>query len=176
MEDWPLPTLREFGVLCTFRNILAAEQLFVRASCTVHRRDSTNRLAIATFWRTFHHDGKFSPACWGWGVHALSLFLLSTITSKVVVYALPERADTFLLFLLYPFFLCGTGTLRHGKRYGPPITVQIRSPPAKLDRPPCWIGSLWFFRLCGHESTHIMSWFGWACRASAWILPVLAGA
>ncbi len=27
-----------------------------------HRRESTNRLAITTFWRTFHHDGKFSPS------------------------------------------------------------------------------------------------------------------
>ncbi len=76
MEDWPLPTLSEFGddgVLCTFSNTLAAEQLLVRASCTVHRREGTNRLAMATFWRTFHHDGKFSPAWWGGGVHTHSL-------------------------------------------------------------------------------------------------------
>jgi len=32
---------------------------------------------------------------------------LSTITSKVVVYAPAERADTLLLYLLYPFLLCG---------------------------------------------------------------------
>jgi hypothetical protein len=34
-------------------------------------------------------------------------FTLSTITSKVVVYALAERADTLILFLLYPVLLCG---------------------------------------------------------------------
>ncbi len=25
---------------------------------------------MATFWRTFHHDGKISPAWWEWWVHA----------------------------------------------------------------------------------------------------------
>ncbi len=34
---------------------------------------------------------------------------LSTVTSKVVVYAPAERADTLLLFLLYPFLLYGCG-------------------------------------------------------------------
>jgi hypothetical protein len=37
-----------------------------------HRRASTNRLAMATFWRTFYQDGKwtkFSPAWRVWGVH-----------------------------------------------------------------------------------------------------------
>jgi hypothetical protein len=35
------------------------------------RAQSTHRVAMATFWRIFHHDGKISQACWGWGVHAL---------------------------------------------------------------------------------------------------------
>ena len=34
-------------------------------------------------------------------------FILSTITSKVVVYAPAERADTLRLFLLHLFLLCG---------------------------------------------------------------------
>jgi hypothetical protein len=34
-------------------------------------------------------------------------FTLSTITSKVVVHALAERADIFLLFLLQPILLSG---------------------------------------------------------------------
>ncbi len=38
-----------------------------------HRRKSTNRLAMVTFWSTFQHDGKFSPTWWGLGVHALPL-------------------------------------------------------------------------------------------------------
>jgi hypothetical protein len=50
---------------------------------------------MATFWRTFHHDGKISPAWVRMGVHGARPppFTLSTITSKVVVYALAERAD-----------------------------------------------------------------------------------
>jgi hypothetical protein len=42
------------------------------------RQASTNRLAIATFWRTFHLDGKFSPEpsmVRLWGVHALPIAL-----------------------------------------------------------------------------------------------------
>ncbi len=37
----------------------------------------------------------------GGGVERLPLFTISTITYKVVVYA--QRADTLLLFLLYPY-------------------------------------------------------------------------
>jgi hypothetical protein len=62
---------------------------------------------------------------WQWplsGVHSIMLVnsalagegggvddlpLLSTITSKVVVYAQAERADTLLLFILHPLLLCG---------------------------------------------------------------------
>ncbi len=66
-------------------------------------------------WRTFHHDGKFSPHWWEGGqALPLSLYLpsrggggarpppftLSTITSKVVVYASADRADALPLFLL----------------------------------------------------------------------------
>ncbi len=64
------------------------------------RRESTNRPAMATFWRTFHHDGKISPACWGGGgVHALSFSLYLPSQAKLFVYAPAERADTLLLFL-----------------------------------------------------------------------------
>jgi hypothetical protein len=34
-------------------------------------------------------------------------FTLSAITNTAVMYASAERADTLLLFLLYPFLLCG---------------------------------------------------------------------
>jgi hypothetical protein len=139
MEDWPLPTVREFGAvgaLCTFSSILAAEQLLVKAGCTVHRRESANRLTMAYISSRWY----IQPSLLRVGGTSPLLFMLSTITSKVVVYAPAERADTRLLFLLYPILLCGT--VRHGRRYGPPITVQIKSPPAKLYRTPCWVGSL----------------------------------
>ncbi len=61
-------------------------------------------MATAAFWRTFHHDGKISPAWLGWGVHArpLSLYVV-TITYKVAVYAPTEWADTLTLFHLYQY-------------------------------------------------------------------------
>jgi hypothetical protein len=48
-----------------------------------HRWESTNRLAMATFWRTFHHHGKISPAWWGWGVHTLYLSLYLPSRAKL---------------------------------------------------------------------------------------------
>ncbi len=42
--------------------------------CCIHR---VHRVATATFWRTFHYDGKISPGWWGGGglhAHPLSLF------------------------------------------------------------------------------------------------------
>ncbi len=72
------------------------------------------RLAMAPFWRKFHHDGKISPGWWGWGVPTAHPppFTLSTITHKVVVvYAPAERADTLPLFLLYPYMYSGWGKL-----------------------------------------------------------------
>jgi hypothetical protein len=58
---------------------------------------------MATFWRTFHQDGKFAQAGKGGGGCTPTPFPISTITRKVVVYAPAERADTFNLFLLYPY-------------------------------------------------------------------------
>jgi hypothetical protein len=73
------------------------------------RRESTHRQAMTTFWRTFHHDGNSAYPGEDGGVYCARPPLLSTITSKVVVYAPAERAGTLLLFLLYPFLLCGIG-------------------------------------------------------------------
>ena len=42
--------------------------------------------------------------------HPLSLYLVSTIMYKVVVYSLAERAVELLLFLIYPYYtlwVCG---------------------------------------------------------------------
>jgi hypothetical protein len=40
-----------------------------------------HRVAMATVWRVFHHDGKISPGWWGWGV-ALPLSLYSIYHHK----------------------------------------------------------------------------------------------
>ncbi len=47
-----------------------------------------NRVAMAIFWRTFHHEGKIMQAWWGWEACLLP-FPQSTITYKVVVFAPP---------------------------------------------------------------------------------------
>jgi hypothetical protein len=38
---------------------------------------------MATFWRTFHHDGKFSLALCGWGVQAILLSLYLQAKAKL---------------------------------------------------------------------------------------------
>ncbi len=85
------------------------------------RQECTNRLAMATFWRTFYHDGKFRPAWWGWWVHALRLpsraklwctlqlrwqisysYFCSTLFTSVVL--TPKSADLFYIFYIPPTF------------------------------------------------------------------------
>ncbi len=63
-----------------------------------------HRVATATFWRAFNHEGKIIPGWWWWGVHSLthSLYLYHHVQS-CSVYAPAERADTLVLFLLYPY-------------------------------------------------------------------------
>ncbi len=41
-----------------------------------------HRVAMATFWHTFHHDGKISPAKWG-GRHTLPLSLYLPSRAKL---------------------------------------------------------------------------------------------
>ncbi len=61
---------------------------------------STNRVAIATFWRKFHHDGKISLVWWGWGVHDQPPFTISTIAWNVC----PRWDGRYTpLFLIYPY-------------------------------------------------------------------------
>jgi hypothetical protein len=79
-----------------------------RAGCRIllqfqYYSQSTNRVATAAFWCTFHHDGKISPAGEVEGGGAFpSPFTIFTITYKVAMYAPAERADTLPLFHLYP--------------------------------------------------------------------------
>ncbi len=67
-ENWPWIDLRvlkvklaidhglpmKFWLCCSYERFLSAR--------LKHGWESTNRLTMASFWRTFHHDGKFSPA------------------------------------------------------------------------------------------------------------------
>jgi hypothetical protein len=52
--------LFEVAGLCPEKS--AKSEFFRRA-----KPQSAHRAAMATFWRTFHHDGKISSAWWGWG-------------------------------------------------------------------------------------------------------------
>ncbi len=62
---------------------------------------STHRVAMATFWRTFHHDENI---CLLRVVCARPpTFIISTITYKVMVHAPAESADTLPLLRLYPY-------------------------------------------------------------------------
>ncbi len=55
------PTTPNIWLLYTYHNIPSALWFHKLTP------QSTHRMAKATFWCTFHHDGKNSPACWGWG-------------------------------------------------------------------------------------------------------------
>ncbi len=44
---------------------------------------STHRVAVTGFWRTFHHDGKISPGWWGCGVNAHPISLYSPSRTKL---------------------------------------------------------------------------------------------
>ncbi len=60
-----------------------------------------HRVAMADFWRTFYHDGKISPGWYG-GAPVPTPFQPIAITSKVLVYAPAQGADTRPLFHLFP--------------------------------------------------------------------------
>ncbi len=56
---------------------------------------TTEYTGTATFWRTFHYDGKICPDWWGWGCSTSPPpFTVSTIMYKVEVYAPAEKAYT----------------------------------------------------------------------------------
>ncbi len=78
---------------------------------TVHLLQTSLRnlsWAMATFWRTFHHDGKISPAWRGEG-HTPSPFNFiyqhEQSCGVTLVYPPTKRVDTLPLFLLYPYKL-----------------------------------------------------------------------
>ncbi len=65
-------------------------------------------VAIADFWRKFYHDGEKSALAYegGGGGARPAPFTQATITYKVAVYAPAERADTLILFNLWPYTVC----------------------------------------------------------------------
>jgi hypothetical protein len=65
-------------------------------------------VAMATFWRTFHQDGKISPGWWSWGGSHPPPFTHLPSRTKVVVYAF-SWADRYtpLIYTLHLCVLCG---------------------------------------------------------------------
>jgi hypothetical protein len=61
---------------------------------------STHRVEIATFWRTFHHDGKLAqPGEGAWGFTPTPFhYIYHHVYTVVVLYVSAERAGTFPYF------------------------------------------------------------------------------
>ncbi len=57
-----------------FKELLRNKLRFTSGWAEVLTTEYTHRVAMDTFWRKFHHDGKISPAWWGWRVHTLQPF------------------------------------------------------------------------------------------------------
>jgi hypothetical protein len=91
--------------------------------CSDVSHQRVHSVAIANFWRTFHHDGKISPAelifpsgeGGGCTVHPPP-FIRFTITYKVAVYAPTERAVTLPVFHLYPY-MYSVSLTQDGRKY-----------------------------------------------------------
>ncbi len=76
-----------------------------------HRGESTNRLAMATFWRAFHHDGQFISAWW-WCSGGASLSLSFYQTSRAKLWCTLQLKGkgryTPPISPLYSFLLCSS--------------------------------------------------------------------
>ncbi len=69
---------------------------------------------MANFWRTFHHDGKISPAGWEWGGGRLPTpfhCIYHHEQSILQVFCSWEARYTPLISTLPLYVLCGTDTL-----------------------------------------------------------------
>ncbi len=70
----------------------------------------SNRVAMTTLWRTFHHDGKISPGWWGWGCMPTPFH--SNYIQSCSVRSCWESRYTHPISSLPPYVLCGrNGTL-----------------------------------------------------------------
>jgi hypothetical protein len=78
-------------------------------------------------------DGKISQAGREWGYTPIPFQYISTITHEVVVYAPAERADTFALFILYPYMYSGVHSIMvvksapPGEGGGAPLSLYLPS-------------------------------------------------
>jgi hypothetical protein len=61
---YSIPVFSYSKILFRFTILFSILQAFYVVHVPSHRRESTTRMAMATFWHTFHHNGKVSPAWW----------------------------------------------------------------------------------------------------------------
>jgi hypothetical protein len=87
---------------------------------------STHRVAMTTFWRTFYHDGNISPAWCGWGVHTHPLSLYLTSRTKLRC-TLQLRGQIHFPY----FFSTPIGTLWTRGCGRPPTPLLCTPPPAR---------------------------------------------
>ncbi len=67
-----------------------------------------HRVAMTTFWRTLHHDGKISPGWWGWRCMSTPFHYIYHHVQSCIVFTSAERSDTLpLFFTLRLYVLCG---------------------------------------------------------------------
>ncbi len=124
---------------------------------------------MATFWRAFHRDGKFSPA-WQGGGHTPSHFssIYHHEKNKVVVYA---SADTLLLFLLYPFLLCGGDRLNLTGRSKTTVNIEYNPKICASQKLAFTIFSGPLLPVPKHITIHMWWWgevFGGSWRSVLW--------
>ncbi len=100
---------------------------------------STHRVTIADFWRSFHHDGKSAQAGEGWWVHCTPTPFHSIYhhLQSCSVRSSWEGRHTPTISSLPLYVVCDTHRPSQYKSLPPG-----RSPPAKLGRMTCWISSL----------------------------------
>ncbi len=101
-----------------------------------YRPQSTQRVAIADFWRTSHHDGEISSCWWGWGGGGArpspSAYFNHVRSCSVRSPAEMAGADTLPLFHLYPYMQsCGSAFISSGSGSSIlgwiPIRIRIQS-------------------------------------------------
>ncbi len=76
---------------------------------------NTHREASAAFWRIFYHDGKISPAWWGWGVyaHPLSLYLPSRTKLQCTLNLTGQMQIHSLCFIPTPLYSVAVSTTEY---------------------------------------------------------------
>ncbi len=110
-----------------------------RAHFNYSRTQSTHRVAMADFGRTFHHDGKICSGWWGWGVyaHPLSLYLPSH-TKLQCTYQLRGHIHTPSISSLFYMY----SVVQEHWHWSYPVWLYTGEMPRSLSRRESWSRAL----------------------------------